>query len=109
MSSNDSQLNPSAPEPAKRPELTVLPAPVNLNASLCSEELFSWRKPKSLQLAMQMGLSLAIVLFCGAQIVAHDLRDEDVSLYWGGIVGILGWWMPSPTSGNNLKPEAKQD
>lgn len=105
---NDSQSSSStASDSIGRPDLTVLPGAATQNTSPSSEELFSWRKPKSLQLAMQIGLSLAVVLFCGGQIIVHDLKNKDVSLYWGGIVGILAWWMPSPTNSNSSKSEAK--
>jgi hypothetical protein len=107
MSQDMSASVPTVEEPAKSSDVTVVGGVINQNINLPSEELFNWRKPKSLQLAMQLGLSISVVMFCGIQIILHDMRDKDVSLYWGGVVGILAWWMPSPNAGNSPKTDPK--
>lgn len=98
------------PTPAASQQMSDRPsAPVSLAASPTSpDDFFSWRRPKSLQLAMQMGLSIAVFLFCAGQIVARDMQRQDVSLYWGGIVSVLAWWMPSPNNNNVSNSEKKE-
>lgn len=103
---NGSQIS-VLPTPAASQQVSDRPiAPVPLAAP--PDDFFSWRRPKSLQLAMQMGLSIAVFLFCAGQIVARDMQRQDVSLYWGGIVSVLAWWMPSPNNNNVSNSEKKE-
>ena len=45
--------------------------------------------------AAQCLISASVLFFCMAKI--HDAKGEELALYWGGITGIVGYWLPSPT------------
>uniref|UniRef100_A0A832H2J5 Uncharacterized protein n=1 Tax=Oscillatoriales cyanobacterium SpSt-402 TaxID=2282168 RepID=A0A832H2J5_9CYAN len=62
-------------------------------ASDCLENKFHWRNIDSLRLLVQIGLTFIIVGLCIGKLT---VEDRDKALYWGGIMSIVGWWMPSP-------------
>lgn len=35
---------------------------------------------------------------CIYKLVTADPKDNQNALYWGGLSGILGYWLPSPTN-----------
>ncbi|MGL5879317.1 MAG: hypothetical protein ACRC2V_16275 [Xenococcaceae cyanobacterium] len=43
----------------------------------------------------QIFVSLSVLFFCMAKL--NDAKGEELALYWGGITGIVGYWLPSPT------------
>ena len=61
---------------------------------------FNLDDPESVRLSMQVVLSLTTVIFCSFGIAMHEInnKQDNIALYWGGVTGILAWWMPSPAS-----------
>lgn len=67
---------------------------------------------KALQKAMsgqnkaivQTALSLIVVCFCLYKLADKATGPEEKALFWGGLSGILGYWLPSPseTEGRHL-------
>jgi len=47
--------------------------------------------------AMQMVLSLIVVCLCVYKLVDKGSLSEEKTLYWGGLLGIVGAWLPSPS------------
>lgn len=58
-------------------------------------ETFDWKRIESLKFAMQVILTFAILTLCIGKLTMSSQAD-DKALYWGGIAGLFGWWMPSP-------------
>jgi hypothetical protein len=44
----------------------------------------------------QVLISVSVLFFCMVKI--HDSDPERLALYWGGITGIVGYWLPSPSN-----------
>jgi hypothetical protein len=42
---------------------------------------------------VQIILTLVVLMFCVGKL-AFD--DRDKALYWGGVMSLMAWWMPSP-------------
>ena len=55
---------------------------------------FSLADSEDVKFLFQMGLSLLLVGFCLFKLA--DDRTEKTALYWGGVMGIIGYWLPSP-------------
>lgn len=45
---------------------------------------------------VQTVLSLAVVSLCLFKLVDKNTAAEEKALFWGGLSGILGYWLPSP-------------
>lgn len=45
----------------------------------------------------QAVISIAVLIFCMYKLDSAS-GTEQLALYWGGITGILGYWLPSPSS-----------
>lgn len=58
-----------------------------------TQETFYWRKTESLRLLVQMILTLTVLIFCIGKLTTND---DDKALYWGGVMSLMAWWMPSP-------------
>ena len=43
----------------------------------------------------QCFVSFVVLAFCMAKI--NNAQGDTLALYWGGITGIVGYWLPSPT------------
>lgn len=72
-----------ASSPLPKPEPTTESAP----------DYFTWRKIESLRFIVQMMLTIVVLMFCVGKL-AFD--DRDKALYWGGVMSLMAWWMPSP-------------
>lgn len=47
----------------------------------------------------QFFFSSVVVGLCVFKLAVNDGKDnQNAALYWGGLTGILGYWLPSPTS-----------
>lgn len=55
---------------------------------------FSLRDSEDLKFLFQMLLSLILVGFCIVKLI--DDNNDRAALYWGGLTGIIGFWLPSP-------------
>lgn len=51
-------------------------------------------------LHVQIIFSSLVLLFCMYEIMISK-NNESLSVYWGGIMSILGYWFPSPLDSNN--------
>jgi hypothetical protein len=49
-------------------------------------------------LFIQTVFSTVVLIFCMYQIIMNK-SSETLSLYWGGMMSILGYWFPSPLDG----------
>lgn len=56
---------------------------------------FDFTDLASLKFAMQVILTAAILTLCVGKLTTSD-KPDDKALYWGGITGLIAWWMPSP-------------
>ena len=77
------------------------------SGQISSEEEFNFRKMTSLRFVMQVVITVFMLGLCWGGLQAKD--EATRALYWGGITGIIGWWMPSPggsrdASSNSQKP-----
>lgn len=59
--------------------------------------------------AMQTFLSLAIVCLCAYKLVDTSTAAEEKALFWGGLSGILGYWLPSPPESDKQLTEIPKD
>ncbi len=46
---------------------------------------------------IQVLFSTFMIGFCSFQL-ARDSTKETQAIYWGGLSGVLGYWLPSPAS-----------
>ena len=46
---------------------------------------------------VQTILSLLVVCFCLYKLADKSTLPEEKALFWGGLSGILGYWLPSPS------------
>ncbi len=74
--------------------------PVNV----CIENRFHWQNIDSLRLLVQIGLTFIIVGLCIGKLTVDK---QDKALYWGGIMSIVAWWMPSPGASKSLSGAGK--
>lgn len=66
----------------------------NNSESISSEEEFNFRNLDSLRFLMQIIITLFMLGMCWSGLQTKD--ESTRALYWGGLTGIIGWWMPSP-------------
>lgn len=45
---------------------------------------------------VQVGFSAIFIFFCLFKLGFTKLKSGEQSLYWGGLIGNIGYWMPSP-------------
>jgi len=83
-----SDLPPTASSVVPSPTLS---SPDPLKES--PQDYFIWRKTESLRFMVQIILTLVVLMFCVGKL-AFD--DRDKALYWGGVMSLMAWWMPSP-------------
>jgi hypothetical protein len=43
----------------------------------------------------QCFVSASVLFFCMSKIAGA--KGDELALYWGGITGIVGYWLPSPS------------
>lgn len=69
---------------------------VSVEASCGTEQgTFNWKRIDSLKFAMQIALTVAILGLCIGK-MTMGAQSDDKAIYWGGITGLVAWWMPSP-------------
>lgn len=88
MSDISSALNQLTPELSK-------PKNSGLSAQVCEDNQFHWQRLDSLKFAMQVVLTVAVLSLCIGKLMTN-VQADDKPLYWGGITGLIAWWMPSP-------------
>lgn len=54
----------------------------------------------ALKFWIQVLFSSFMIGFCSFQLV-RDSAKETQALYWGGLSGVLAYWLPSPASEGN--------
>jgi hypothetical protein len=110
MSQTSTKSMPSAIS-AKTPELTLVPESLQCQdqsvASLSSEaklqsalqipyeDRFDLRKMDSLKFLVQVIITIVMLSLC---VFSLHKEEADKAIYWGGITGVIAWWMPSPGS-----------
>lgn len=48
---------------------------------------------------VQVFFSTIVIGLCIFKLCTSDAKNEpNIALYWGGLTGILGYWLPSPNS-----------
>lgn len=48
---------------------------------------------------VQVFFSTVVVTLCVFKLASSDTQDNpNAALYWGGLTGILGYWLPSPSN-----------
>ncbi len=93
--------------PASVSETTPLSTSTRSTA-LPTDEMFDWKKMDSLRFVVQVGFSLIVLSLCIGKLTLPNQNDHDQALYWGGITGLLAWWMPSPGNSKTVfKSDAK--
>ncbi|MBP5974309.1 hypothetical protein HW132_16575 [Brasilonema sp. CT11] len=50
--------------------------------------------------AVQVFFSTVVLGLCTFKLIANKPQDNQ-ALYWGGLTGILGYWLPAPTNSKN--------
>lgn len=80
--------------PAEHHSLPAYPQTVNSFVG----SMFHWRSIESLRLLVQIGLTFIVLSLCIGKLA---MEDRDKALYWGGIMSIVAWWMPSPGATNS--------
>jgi hypothetical protein len=56
---------------------------------------------------IQFFFSSIVVGLCVFKLAATDAKDNpNAALYWGGLTGILGYWLPSPTNKQDDEQQA---
>lgn len=88
---------PDQPITVHSSQLSKLNTKVNTTsnpASIPSEEEFNFRNLDSLKFVMQIIITFFMLMLCWNGLQHED--DNTRALYWGGLTGIIGWWMPSP-------------
>jgi hypothetical protein len=53
---------------------------------------------------VQVFFSSIVLGLCTFQLV-NDQKTQNQALYWGGLTGILGYWLPSPSNSKNEEQE----
>ncbi|NJP08255.1 MAG: hypothetical protein HC866_01255 [Leptolyngbyaceae cyanobacterium RU_5_1] len=66
-------------------------------ADCVDEDVFDWKRIDSLKFVIQVCLSVVILGLCIGKLTVGSQSDSDKALYWGGITGLIAWWMPSPS------------
>ena len=56
------------------------------------------KKLETWKFIIQVAFSAAVMSLCIYKLATADPKDNQNALYWGGLSGILGYWLPSPTS-----------
>lgn len=75
------------------------------STQISSEQEFNIRNVDSLKFVMQIIITLFMLGMCWRGLQIKD--DSTRALYWGGLTGIIGWWMPSP-GGFRSAPDLKK-
>jgi len=102
--SDSNNSNPSGSNPVQTNALSRSVSPKTSTSNQISDhDAFCWREIDSLKFVMQVLLTLSVLTLCVGKLVTSTITD-DKALYWGGITGIMAWWMPSPGS----KPSTKK-
>jgi len=103
-------LKTSKSVPAEKPymepksiELTQSDPTDSQLTDIPAKDLFDWRQVESLRVAVQISLTFVLLIFC-----LFKLSDEnnDKALYWGGVMSVVAWWMPTP--GASASPQSKK-
>lgn len=48
---------------------------------------------------IQVCFSTVVLSLCVFKLATNDAKDNpNAALYWGGLTGILGYWLPSPAN-----------
>lgn len=93
-----SVINPPATSPVDMPVVEeLIPTPIRPSAlQIRYEDAFDFRKMDSLRFLVQVFLTATVLLLCVGNLPKAD--PETRAIYWGGITGIIAWWMPTPGS-----------
>lgn len=59
----------------------------------CEQE-FNLKNIESLKFVMQIIITVFMLGMCWSELKVGDNNTR--ALYWGGLTGIVGWWIPSP-------------
>lgn len=73
---------------------------------IVTEQEFNFRNIESLKFVMQIVITLFMLGMCWSGLQIKD--DSTRALYWGGLTGIIGWWMPSPGGFKNSSSDSKR-
>ncbi|PAX52951.1 hypothetical protein [Brunnivagina elsteri] len=47
---------------------------------------------------IQVLFSTVVLSLCTFQLVNKDSQASEKAMYWGGLTGVLAYWLPSPSS-----------
>ena len=50
---------------------------------------------------VQVAFSTVVLTFSLYKLAVTDQQDSYQALYWGGVTGIMAWWMPNPGNGTS--------
>ncbi|MBE9224186.1 hypothetical protein IQ264_01695 [Phormidium sp. LEGE 05292] len=64
----------------------------------------SWR------FGVQVFFSTIVIGLCIFKLCTADAKDNpNTAIYWGGLTGVLGYWLPSPNSDDKEKQKKQFD
>lgn len=81
--------------------LNLINANIIFNGDRIMKKLDVWK------FAIQVVFSAVVLALCVSKLAVDNLEAPDKSLYWGGLSGVLAYWLPSP--GNNLKGDEQSE
>lgn len=58
---------------------------------------------------VQIAFSTIVLTFSLYKLAVSDQNDNYQALYWGGVTGIMAWWMPSPGNGNSASNSSQSN
>jgi|GEM_PF-4899936 hypothetical protein len=58
---------------------------------------------------VQVLFSAIVLTFSLYKLSGNDQQESYQALYWGGVTGIMAWWMPSPGSGTSNGSNSQND
>jgi len=93
------QAVPAASENGSSSKQFARPEPKT--TQVCGDEEFRLRNMNSLKFIVQIAITTFMLMLCWQGLRSKDANDR--ALYWGGITGVIGWWMPSPGSSSSNK------
>jgi hypothetical protein len=109
--STDEQINAYSSPPSKVNSKVNTIVSMNSHVTsnsrrISSEQEFNLRNVDSLKFVMQIIITFFMLMLCWNGLQQHE-DDNTRALYWGGLTGIIGWWMPSPGSSRSTSDSKK--
>ncbi len=102
------QLQPEETSPKQQEQPMSSPIkPSSQTSKVEAFALFCVQYPNFFKFIFQCLLTGVVLGFCMIQL-AKD-TEKDNALYWSGITSMMGWWMPSPTSGKNSSSDRSSE